>query len=131
MVTDKDDQIKLIDFGLAKIAMGKNQSEVAGTPYYMAPEVLEGKYTQKADIWSMGVLVYTMVSGYLPFQGNSAADVFERIKAGKYHFNHTEFNDVSDECKSLIKQLLEHDPNKRPTGTQVLQHPWFKKYKEK
>jgi len=67
MVTDVGDQIKLIDFGLAKIAQGKYQSEVAGTPYYMAPEVLEGKYSSKADIWSMGVLLYTMVSGYLPF----------------------------------------------------------------
>ena len=60
--------VRLIDFGLSKASKGNKQLQtVAGTPYYMAPEVLEGNYGDKADIWSLGVLMYTLVSGYLPF----------------------------------------------------------------
>lgn len=67
MITD-DNTVRIIDFGLSK----KNVSKVglktfAGTPYYMAPEVISGNYTTKADIWTLGVLLYTLVSGYLPF----------------------------------------------------------------
>jgi serine/threonine protein kinase len=68
MIT-KSNEVKLIDFGLSKSGRIKtaNWSTVAGTPFYMAPEVLKMKYGTKADIWSVGVLLYTMVSGYLPF----------------------------------------------------------------
>ncbi len=64
-----DDQLKIIDFGLSKRSRDKNSllSTIAGTPYYMAPEVLEGEYNYKCDIWSLGVLMYVLVSGYLPF----------------------------------------------------------------
>lgn len=65
----KDGNIKLIDFGLSKRSKNKNQllSTIAGTPYYMAPEVLDGEYNYHADIWSLGVLLYVLLSGYLPF----------------------------------------------------------------
>ena len=60
--------VRLIDFGLSKASRDNRQlTTVAGTPYYMAPEVLEGSYGKKADIWAVGVLLYTLVSGYLPF----------------------------------------------------------------
>jgi calcium-dependent protein kinase len=73
----KNNQVRLIDFGLSKIsAKNKKQSEIAGTPYYMAPEVLDGNYNEKADIWSLGVLLYVLVSGYLPFQGHNSKEVF-------------------------------------------------------
>ncbi len=69
MLTSKD-EIKLIDFGLSKRhAKGQQLKTIAGTPYYMAPEVLEGNYNDKCDSWSMGVLLYVFMSGYLPFQG--------------------------------------------------------------
>jgi calcium-dependent protein kinase len=65
----KDGEMKLIDFGLSKRNTTKNShlSSIAGTPYYMAPEVLDGDYNLKCDIWSLGVLMYTLLSGYLPF----------------------------------------------------------------
>ena len=91
----------------------------------MAPEVLSGSYGSKADIFSMGVVLYTLVSGYLPFQGNKAAEVFRKIKTGDFHFNHVEFNTVSDECKDLIRKLLTTNEKQRLTGQQALKHPWF------
>lgn len=63
----KDKEVKLIDFGLSKQSSSSSLSTIAGTPYYMAPEVLEGYYNNKCDIWSLGVLLYVLLSGYLPF----------------------------------------------------------------
>ena len=99
--------VRLIDFGLSKASRNNRQlATMAGTPYYMAPEVLEGSYSGKADIWSLGVLLYTLVCGYLPFQGSNAAEVFRKIKEADFHFNHVEFQHVSEECKDLIRKLL-------------------------
>ena len=79
MIT-KDDSVRLIDFGLSKASKnGKQLKTRAGTPYYMAPEVLQGSYSNKADIWSLGVILYTLVSGYLPFQGNNEKHVYDKI----------------------------------------------------
>jgi len=66
MVTNEN-QIRLIDFGLAAVAEKRTLTEFAGTPYYMAPEVFKHLYGRKSDIWSLGVILYTLLSGYLPF----------------------------------------------------------------
>ena len=67
MITNNN-TVRLIDFGLSKASRNNRQlTTMAGTPYYMAPEVLEGSYSKKADIWSLGVLLYTLVCGYLLF----------------------------------------------------------------
>ena len=88
----QNDELKLIDFGLSQRQEGnKMMKTIAGTPYYMAPEVLDGHYDSKCDIWSLGVLLYVFMSGYLPFQGSSRNEVFYKISNGKYHFNHKEF----------------------------------------
>ena len=125
MITDAG-SVRLIDFGLSRASKSKNLTDMAGTPYYMAPEVLHGSYQAQADIWSLGVLLYTLVSGYLPFQGNNSKEVFDKIKGAEFHFNHEEFEIISDECKDLISKLLVTNPKKRYTGKEALDHPWFK-----
>ena len=69
--------------------------------------------------------MYTLVSGYLPYQGSTSAEVFRKIKEADFHFNHVEFESVSDECKDLITKLLVVHPKKRFTGQQALSHKWF------
>lgn len=119
MITD-DDSVRLIDFGLSKASKKKNLHTIAGTPYYMAPEVLEGNYGTKADIWSLGVLLYCLVSGYLPFQGHTSAEVFRKIKEANFHFKHAEFEVVSSECRDLITKLLVVNEKKRLSGQEAL-----------
>lgn len=96
----------------------------------MAPEVLDRDYTQKADMWSIGVMLYVLLCGYLPFQGKEASTVFARIRTADFHFKHKEFEEVSEECKDLIRKLFVIDPAKRLTAEQAFQHPWFKKVLE-
>jgi serine/threonine protein kinase len=99
---------------------------VAGTPYYMAPETIDGKNCDpKADMWSLGVLLYIMMSGYLPFQAKTTPQIFEKIQKGSYHFKHTEFQLVSEESKDLISKLLVVYPSKRLSSDEMLEHPWF------
>lgn len=130
MITDSD-KLKLIDFGLAKVAKQPSLHQVAGTPYYMAPEIVSGDaYGVKADMWSIGVLLYTMMCGYLPFNGKTTERVFERIKVGKINFDHEEFKSVSKEGKELIKKLLVVDPRKRITAQELLNDAWIKKFDE-
>lgn len=77
----RNGEIKLIDFGLAKQQENSNQKmhTIAGTPYYISPEVLNGSYGKECDIWSLGVLLYVMITGKYPFDGNNRAEVFGKI----------------------------------------------------
>ena len=116
-----DNELKFIDFGLAKrFVKNKELKTIAGTPHYIAPEVIEGHYTDKCDMWSLGVILYVMMCGYLPFDGRSQSRVFSKISAGKYNLNHNEFNECSKEVMDLITKLLEKDPQKRLSAEQAL-----------
>lgn len=73
--------------------------------------------------------MYVLLSGYLPFQGETKQQIFNKIKKAKFHFNHKEFEKVSDEGKELIKKLLVVDPKKRIRSEEALADPWFEKFK--
>ena len=96
-----------------------------GTPYYLAPEVLHGDYSQECDCWSLGVIMYLILSSYLPFHGSNQAEVYKAIKSGVFTFEHEEFNTVSASAKDLISRLLTIDKTKRFTCAQALEHVWF------
>ena len=79
--------IKVIDFGAALfVPMHTKMSEKLGTPYYIAPEVLAGKYDEKCDIWSIGVIMYILLSGCAPFNGIGDKDIMNNVKKGEYSF---------------------------------------------
>jgi len=125
---DKNSPIKLIDFGMSKFYKEKNEmSEYVGTAYYISPEVLEGKYDSKCDIWSAGVILYLLLSGTLPFDGENEEEIFEKIKMKKYDFCNNEWEFISDEAKDLIKGML-CDANFRFDINQVIKHTWIRKY---
>jgi calcium-dependent protein kinase len=136
----KNSQIKIIDFGLSQCVEKKNLVQVltgrnygnitmkapVGTPHYISPEVLNGKYNQKCDIWSAGVILFTMLGGYFPFDGETDNQVYKAIKSKKYNFYDEEWKNVSNEAKDLIKHML-IDENKRFSAEEVLRHPWLTK----
>jgi len=121
--------IKIADFGLSKdFGMEGILKTRCGTPDYVAPEVVMGEeYNTEVDVWSIGVITYTILCGYPPFFGDSNKELFDKIISGKYSFT-GEWDKISSEAKTFIKKMLVVDPNSRYTAEQALQDPWIKKY---
>lgn len=82
-------------------------------------------------MWSIGVLLYTLVSGYYPFFTPNRGDLFKKIKAGEFEFKASAFKRISSQCQDLIQKLLVKDPAQRITGKDALDHEWFKVWKNK
>lgn len=99
---------------------------MSGSPYYIAPEVFLQNYNQKIDIWSMGVVLYIMLSGKVPFPGRTEPEIIQNVIKGEFHFNHPTFASVSDDCKDLIKHCLVKDHDKRYNATDAINHTWVK-----
>lgn len=119
--------LKIIDFGLSKatsLDKGKMLKTIVGTPYYLAPEVFEGQYGKECDCWSLGVIMYLLLSKQLPFAGDNLIEVHHKIKKGNFTFV-SEFEEVSEHAKNLITGLLSVDKQKRISCAQALEHPWF------
>ena len=124
--------IKIIDWGCAK-SFKKNEkmTNADGTPYYIAPEVLEGNYDEKCDVWSCGVILYIMLCGYPPFNGETDDDILVAVKKGKYDFPKEEWSSVSKEAIELINGMLTYEPNKRLSALDCMSQSWFIKNKGK
>ncbi|KAK4800860.1 hypothetical protein SAY86_021347 [Trapa natans] len=125
-------QIKLADFGLAmRFSMGQSLSGLAGSPAYVAPEVLSGNYSEKVDIWSSGVLLHALLMGFLPFQGDSLENVFEAIKSVELDFHAGLWKSVSSPARDLIGKMLTRDVSARISADEVLRHPWILFYTDR
>ncbi|KAG0451492.1 hypothetical protein HPP92_026185 [Vanilla planifolia] len=118
--------LKAIDFGLSIFFKpGESFSEIVGSPYYMAPEVLKRKYGPEIDIWSAGVILYILLCGVPPFWAETEQGVAQAILRGNIDFNREPWPSVSENAKDLVRQMLEPDPQCRLTAKQVLEHPWL------
>ena len=121
--------LKLIDFGLATFQ--EQEKKTAGTPMYMSPEMVEGNGTYVSDIWSVGVVVYQMVTGKLPFDGGENDEnqiLYEHIKNDEYNKEKLNNVECSDDVKDFIDKALQKDIKKRMTVQEALNHPWIKKF---
>ena len=120
-----NNEIKICDFGVGKeIIKGKLVNETCGTPAYLAPELLKGNYFDpyKSDIWSCGIVLYFMLSGFVPFKGDNDYELHQNILLGKFNF----IDGISNECFDLIKKILEINPEKRYSLDDIIKHSWFK-----
>jgi calcium-dependent protein kinase len=118
--------LKLIDFGLSTwFEEGKVLTTKAGTPYYVAPQVLAGRYDHLSDLWSCGVIMYVLLCGYPPFFGETDSDVLAKVRLGNYSFNLQDWKDISEDAKDLIRMLLKMKPSERWTAKRALGHVWI------
>ena len=125
-VPGKYSSLKLIDFGLSIPRNARKEKYRVGTPYYMAPEMIDGKYYYKSDMWSIAVILFIMVTGSLPFNGQTKNEVFTQITEGRYNKKKLNKQKCSKELKDLIKRGLIIDPSQRISIEEALQHDWFK-----
>ncbi|XP_046712794.1 serine/threonine-protein kinase 33 isoform X1 [Silurus meridionalis] len=119
--------IKITDFGLSvqKGGVGTMLQATCGTPKYMAPEVINGyDYSQQCDMWSIGVIMYMLLSGEPPFCSKSEKHLFELIKRGELNFSAPLWETVSDSAKIVLSSLLNVDPAHRITASELLNNPW-------
>ena len=114
-------EIKLIDFGCSKIftKRGERKSGIIGTSSYCSPEVIDNLYDERCDEWSCGVLMYLLLCGEFPFEGETEEEVFKKVKKCEFDFS------PSNNCKDLIKKLLEPKIQKRIKAIDALKHPFF------
>mmetsp|Transcript_4010 Transcript_4010/g.5291 ORF Transcript_4010/g.5291 Transcript_4010/m.5291 type:complete len:520 (+) Transcript_4010:88-1647(+) len=117
----------IIDFGLSKMTDQPNDHMATrvGTPYYIAPEVLNRDYTKACDLWSIGVICYILLCGYPPFYGDNDAAIFKMIMSGTFDYPAQEWGNISQEAKDFIKKLLNLDASERPTAAEAMQDKWF------
>ena len=93
--------------------------EVLGTSYYIAPEVIDRNYDERCDIWSLGVILYLMLTGVPPFNGENDDEILAKVKIGKYSIDTLIDAGASDEAIDLLTKMLEIDRNKRLTAEQA------------
>ena len=131
MITNREKngclQVKLIDFGTAKIfEKGHQENKYVGSSYYMAPEIIKRKYDEKCDLWSIGVIMYILLTGRPPFDGNDDDEILENVKKGVFDKSSYPYPLLSSQSKDLIDKLLQYEPKKRISADQAIEHPWFK-----
>ncbi|GJV37240.1 calcium-dependent protein kinase SK5-like protein [Tanacetum coccineum] len=124
--TSEDATLKATDFGLSVFYKpGETFSDVVGSPYYVAPEVLRKHYGPESDVWSAGVILYILLSGVPPFWAETEMGIFRQILQAKLDFESEPWPTITDSAKDLIRKMLDRNPKKRLTAHEVLCHPWI------
>ena len=126
ILMDFKDNVKIIDFGLGNTFIsGKNLKTSCGSPCFAAPEIINGvSYNpEKVDMWSLGVTLYCMLCGRLPFDDDSKKELYKKIRSGKYHIP----DYLSPVSRSLLQSLMNLSPEERPTAQALASHPFFQK----
>ncbi|XP_037606726.1 MAP/microtubule affinity-regulating kinase 3-like isoform X3 [Sebastes umbrosus] len=124
LLLDSDMNIKIADFGFSnEFTVGGKLDTFCGSPPYAAPELFQGKKYDgpEVDVWSLGVILYTLVSGSLPFDGQNLKELRERVLRGKYRIPFY----MSTDCESLLKRFLVLNPGKRGTLEQIMRDRWI------
>lgn len=129
-----DNTIKVIDFGTSeRFKANEKMKQTFGTAYYIAPEVLTSEYNEKCDIWSIGVILYILLSGRPPFDGKDDREIVRKVRIGHYDLNSKflflsnifsapEFKYVSKDAIDLLKKMLTYDPERRISAEEALRH---------
>lgn len=128
LLVNKDDDfsLKAIDFGLSVFFKpGQIFTDVVGSPYYVAPEVLLKHYGPAADVWTAGVILYILLSGVPPFWAETQQGIFDAVLKGYIDFESDPWPIISDSAKDLIRKMICKSPRDRLTAHQVLCHPWI------
>lgn len=123
LLLDDKNNIKIADFGMASLQPAGSMLETScGSPHYACPEVIRGeKYDgRRADVWSCGVILYALLVGALPFDDDNLRQLLEKVKRGVFHIPHF----VPPDCQSLLRGMIEVNPDKRLTLSDINKHPW-------
>ncbi|GMF28828.1 unnamed protein product [Phytophthora lilii] len=119
-------EVMIADFGFARPMNGSRRGTACGTPGYVAPEVVQGEpYGAEVDCWSLGVILFILLCGYPPFPGANHATVLDKVVKAEYQFESPYWDEVSDEAKDLVSELLTVDRIKRLDASGILAHPWM------
>ena len=130
---EMNNTLKIIDFGTA-IKFDKEKELLKtphGTSYYIAPEVIAKSYNEKCDVWSIGVMLYILLSGLPPFNGREDEEIMENVKIGKYSLSGVRWDAISSEAKALIEKMLTFDYKDRISARDALADSWFKNAEHK
>ncbi|GAB4814919.1 hypothetical protein N2152v2_001965 [Parachlorella kessleri] len=130
LLSDKSDGavVRAADFGLSQFFRpGKRFRSLVGSAFYVAPEVLQRDYGPAADIWSLGVCLYILLSGLTPFWGESEEDIFRMVLHAEVDFDTPPWPHVSRAAKDLVRCMLQRNPDKRPTAAEIHKHPWLQR----
>jgi len=143
--TDSGAPLKAIDFGISVFCEPGQEIDLrAGTPIYLAPDVLKQKYSHPADMWSVGIIAYMLLTGRLPFSGEEGdevaelymskhvynnKDVFRAVLYADLDFSSPPWDVISTEARELVQSLLQREPSARPTAEEALASPWLRKRK--
>ena len=121
--------LKIIDFGASVLMKGgKKITFRFGTPYYIAPEVLKQSYNEKCDIWSTGVILYLLLVGSPPFDGDNDSEIWKKIINDEIDYSNPNMKSLSPEAIDLLQKILVKNPDKRLSASEALEHIWIKKY---